>query len=347
MLKNTVKGIMVSGLVLGGMIAGATVTQPTQANASVRPTYSAKRNNSVKLVWRKSMKRHAFHTTKGALYSKHLGYKYANMSAYPKTTWYTIGHEKLHNKAKGTNPVYYQVVSKNGKHKGWVYRGYLKKGAYKSSTAKSDGYYKNLADQLTADARKKVASGNTGTKTKTNTKTNNSGSKTPTKTPSVPKMSEAQYNSEVASAFLSQLNIERTKRGLAPAVMTEGSETQQIAEGRIPQLLSQQTAGGSAVLNHYYGGHLAPMALAKQLGYKGVVPSESLAGKWANDGSDVTTGTLPSDLGKELVHMLIYEDSASGNGHRATLLAADYTHVGIAVGQASGKVVLVSEHSAK
>lgn len=245
---------------------------------------------------------------------------------------------------------FYYVTSSNKRQHGWVNKKAL---IFKANKAKSDDYYKNLANQMTKDARKKTTDANKGSKTntnsgtKTNTNTNNSGSKTPTKTPSVPKMSEAQYNSEVASAFLSQLNVERTKRGLAPAVMTAGSETQQIAEGRIPQLLSQQTAGGSAVLNHYYGGHLAPMALAKQLGYKGVVPSESLAGKWANDGSDVTTGTLPSDLGKELVHMLIYEDSASGNGHRATLLAADYTHVGIAVGQASGKVVLVSEHSAK
>ena len=350
MFKNTVKGILVSSLVLGGMFAGAMVANPTNAQAS---SYSTKRNNSVKLVWRKSMGRHAFKANKGALYSKHLGYKYANLSAYPNTTWYTIGHEKLHNKAKGTNPVYYQVVSANGKHTGWVYRGYLKKvnvvSSHKTnSTKSSDDYYKNLANQMTKDARKK-ASSTTGTKKSTKPSTNintNSGSKTSATKPSTPKMSEAQYNSEVASAFITQLNVERTQRGLAPVVADNGA-TQQIASGRLPQVLSQQTSGGSAVLEHYYNGNLGTLEVAKSLGLKGAYPEETLSGKWVADGSDVTALVSPTEVGKGLVHLLIYEDADYANGHRDTLLSKTETHIGIAVGQKYGKVLAVTEQDVK
>ena len=354
MFKNTVKGILVSSLVLGGMVAGAMVANPTNAQAS---SYSTKRNNSVKLVWRKSMGRHAFKANKGALYSKHLGYKYANLSAYPNTTWYTIGHEKLHNKAKGTNPIYYKVVSANGKHTGWVYRGYLKKVSTSkaSSSKKTDNYYKNLANQMTKDARKK-ASSTTGTKTSTKPNTNtNSGSKTPStkpstpKTPNVPKMSEAQYNSEVASAMLSALNAARTKAGLAPATNEPDSRTQMYANARVPQILSQQVRDGGVVLDHTYGanGDLGTMVIKNQLGLKGILPEETLAGDSYSDSSSVMTHETPEQVGTDAINNMVYHDEAMGNGHRDTLLGQNFTHVGIGVGQAYGKVLMVTEGDSK
>ncbi|MTV81313.1 GH25 family lysozyme [Secundilactobacillus folii] len=91
-------------------------------------TYSATRSNSVRLVWRYSMKRHAYWTLSGARYSKHLGVKYASMKNLPHTTWYTDGHEKLYRKASKSSIIYYHIRSGNGKHAGWIWRGYLHAG---------------------------------------------------------------------------------------------------------------------------------------------------------------------------------------------------------------------------
>ncbi|GAX08345.1 lysozyme M1 [Secundilactobacillus silagincola] len=90
--------------------------------------YSAARSNSVTLVWRGSMHRHAYWTLSGARYSKHLGIKYADMKNLPHTTWYTDGHEKLYRKASHSSAIYYHVRSGNGKHSGWIWRGYLHAG---------------------------------------------------------------------------------------------------------------------------------------------------------------------------------------------------------------------------
>lgn len=89
--------------------------------------YSASRSKSVKLVWRNSMGRHAYKTTDGARYSKHLGYRYGFNSDMPDVTWYTDAHEKLYKKATGKYYIYYHVKSADGQHGGWVWRGYLNK----------------------------------------------------------------------------------------------------------------------------------------------------------------------------------------------------------------------------
>lgn len=110
--------------------AGSTET-PTTTIVKVpttTSTYSKARSDSVKLIWRAKMGRHAYHTTSGARYSKHLGTRYASMSNLPNTTWYTNYHEKLYNKKKGTSAIYYHIVSGNGKHAGWIWRGYLHAG---------------------------------------------------------------------------------------------------------------------------------------------------------------------------------------------------------------------------
>jgi len=97
--------------------------------------YSAQRANSVKLVWRHRMGRHAFHTVKGARYSQHLGVRYSENSDLPDVTWITDAHEKLYRKAKGSAAIYYHVKSADGQHGGWIWRGYLIAGAVPVQTS--------------------------------------------------------------------------------------------------------------------------------------------------------------------------------------------------------------------
>ncbi|ANZ60387.1 GH25 family lysozyme [Secundilactobacillus paracollinoides] len=107
-------------------------SQPTTTLVKVpapsTSSYSASRSNSVKLVWRASMKKHAYHTTAGARYSKHLGIRYDYNKNLPNVTWYTNQHEKLYRKSKGDYIIYYHVNTADGKHGGWIWRGYLKAG---------------------------------------------------------------------------------------------------------------------------------------------------------------------------------------------------------------------------
>lgn len=94
--------------------------------ASANSQYSAARSNSVKLVWRRSMGRHALIAAQGARYSKHLGVRYSNNYATASVTWYTDAHEKLYNYRKRTSAIYYHVKSTDGALQGWIWRGYLK-----------------------------------------------------------------------------------------------------------------------------------------------------------------------------------------------------------------------------
>lgn len=198
--------------IIGGVLAicmtsGAMLVHSTSVNASSHQAYSSKRSNNVKLVWRKSMGWHAMHTTQGALYSKHLGYKYANMSAYPNTTWYTMAHEKFVRKSTGTKPIYYRVVSADGKHNGWIYRGYLKKGASQAVTPK-----KNQANP------------------------NSNVSSAIPKTPATKSSKNLENTLNIGLyrvAFMKKLNQERAKAGVAPA--TEDSALDSLAEVRAPQ----------------------------------------------------------------------------------------------------------------
>lgn len=117
------KKIVKSGLAL---IAGASVLGFGSVSASANSQYSAARSHSVKLVWRKSMRRHALTATQGARYSKHLGIRYSNNDVTESVTWYTDAHEKLYRKAKGNSAIYYHVKSADGTLQGWIWRGYLK-----------------------------------------------------------------------------------------------------------------------------------------------------------------------------------------------------------------------------
>ncbi|WP_225419766.1 hypothetical protein [Levilactobacillus cerevisiae] len=132
-MKLYLKGVVIATAVLGWGWSNSIVGEASN--------YSARRANSVRLVWRHSMGRHAYHTVKGARYSKHLGVKYSTNDDLPDVTWYTDAHEKLYNKAKRTSAIYYHVKSGDGQHGGWIWRGYLTAGGAEStnSTDKTNG----------------------------------------------------------------------------------------------------------------------------------------------------------------------------------------------------------------
>jgi len=116
-------------ILIKSLFVGLTIiTTGSMGTTALASNYSAKRANSVRLVWRHRMGRHAYHTIQGARYSKHLGVKYSNNDDLPDVTWYTDAHEKLYNKAKRTSAIYYHVKSGDGQHGGWIWRGYLKNG---------------------------------------------------------------------------------------------------------------------------------------------------------------------------------------------------------------------------
>lgn len=126
-------------------------------NSALASNYSARRANSVKLVWRHKMGRHAYHTSRGARYSQHLGVKYSNNNDLPNVTWYTDAHEKLYNKTKHTSAIYYHVKSGDGRHGGWIWRGYLKVGMVnKANQVGSNGSGSLPADSTEGIAKKMI-----------------------------------------------------------------------------------------------------------------------------------------------------------------------------------------------
>lgn len=59
------------------------------------------------------------------------------------------------------------------------------------------------------------------------------------------------------------------------------------------------------------------------------------------------THETPEQVGTDAINNMVYHDESHGNGHRDTLLGQNFTHVGIGVGQAYGKVLMVTESSYK
>lgn len=88
--------------------------------------YSTKRSQNVRLVWRKSMGRHAYKNKQlGGRYSKHLGMRYSVNTMTGHITWYTDAHEKLYDKTKKKATIYYHVRNADNSKSGWIWRGYL------------------------------------------------------------------------------------------------------------------------------------------------------------------------------------------------------------------------------
>lgn len=127
-MKNYLWRTLGAVVMIGASLA---VSQPASANSQ----YSAKRSNTVRLVWRRSMHAHTYTATRGARYSKHLGIRYSFNDVTTGVTWTTIGHEKLYNKSKGTSAIYYHVKSTDGTLGGWIWRGYLTSTSATTTTA--------------------------------------------------------------------------------------------------------------------------------------------------------------------------------------------------------------------
>lgn len=132
---NNMKKIVQLGMVLG---IGASVWGWSSVMASANSQYSARRSNSVKLLWRRGMGQHTYTATRGARYSKHLGIRYSNNDVTPNVIWYTDAHEKLYDKYKKNSAIYYHVRSADRTLQGWIWRGYLKPVQVTNNTAISN-----------------------------------------------------------------------------------------------------------------------------------------------------------------------------------------------------------------
>jgi len=306
------KKLMVHGLLVAGLLTGGLMATTTTANAS---SYSSKRNNSVKLVWRKSMHKHAMHGTKGYLYSKHLGRRYKSLKSYPKTTWYTSKHEKLVVKKDGHSKIYYYVTSGNKKHSGWIWRGYLKSGKNPKAVTtsnKSSDYYTNLANKL----NKKYANANDDKPDgKTTSKTSS------TKMPANSKQTESFDANEVQSDILTLLNQERVKRGVAPVTLATSVES--ASQTRSTQLLSDFNHVDATTNDTYIHGLLHAMKI--------YVPVSEVAGITNVDDTNMETA-------KEIIHEYFYDDADSNWEHRGLLSWDNAKKVGIGVTKSGNKV---------
>jgi len=117
-MKRFIQGTLALSLGLGLWLATTTTASASQ--------YSAKRSNSVRLIWRKPMKQHQFTANQGYRYSKHLAVRYDRNASISSTTWFTDAHEKFYQKNRHNYAIYYHVRNGNGKMQGWIWRGYLK-----------------------------------------------------------------------------------------------------------------------------------------------------------------------------------------------------------------------------
>lgn len=150
MVKQIWQRVAMAVAMVGLVSTGMTVT------ASAKAQYSAQRSNSIRLIWRRSMGRHAVHATgEGARYSKHLGYRYGDLSTLTKLTFYTDAHEKVQVKATGKYRIYYHVKSSDGLFAAWVWRGYLQDGV--AATLGQTGTVKPVTGKLNLNSAQSTA----------------------------------------------------------------------------------------------------------------------------------------------------------------------------------------------
>ncbi|MGP4115573.1 hypothetical protein [Levilactobacillus zymae] len=107
---------------IGLLVVGIGLTMPTAA----ADQYSARRANSVRVVWRQKMGTHRYHVTQDARYSRHLRVRYATHRRTQQTVWLTDAHQKIYDRYRHTAAIYYHVRSQDGQHSGWIWRGYLR-----------------------------------------------------------------------------------------------------------------------------------------------------------------------------------------------------------------------------
>ncbi|KRK46842.1 hypothetical protein FC96_GL000901 [Secundilactobacillus kimchicus JCM 15530] len=189
-------------------------------------------------------------------------------------------------KANGHRAFYYRIRTKSGKT-GWVWRGWLGK----------------VISTPTATTREGKMGSNSSTTQKT-----------------VKHFSNAEYR----QAFLTGLNAERTKRGIAP--LTEDSQLDQLADVRAPELIdnfSHYDASDNVLFEKHAQELGITTAVAENIAYMG----DSDGGKAGSD--EIVGGNSAAYYAKSNLHEFIYNDADSNWGHRDALLNPQYTIIGI------------------
>lgn len=138
-MKRFIQGTLALSLGLGLWLAATTTASANQ--------YSAKRGNSVRLIWRKPMGQQQFTANQGYRYSKHLTVRYDRNASVSATTWFTDAHEKLYQKNRHNYAIYYHVRNGSGSMQGWIWRGYLKPVAKSVAPKATPAYVKTEAAQ--------------------------------------------------------------------------------------------------------------------------------------------------------------------------------------------------------
>jgi len=292
---NRSKKLMFHGLLISGLLTGGLLATATTANAS---SYSSKRNNSVKLVWRHPMNKATYKakSTKGYLYSKHLGRKYKSLKSYPKTKWVVNGHEKLTVKKTNKSKIYYHVKSTNGKHQGWVWRGYLKKVVTKNSTK-------------------------TTSKKTTTTTTNKNEGQFIDDSSNTSSKKEAFNASAVNQELLVLINKERENYGRK--LLDSPVSLNTIAGIRSKQIVTNYNHTDAS-------GNIISWELAKQY-LKGVTSvSENI--------SITDQGNTNKKTAEIIMDNYFNNDQASNGAHRGEILSEINNHVGLGVYEKDGQV---------
>lgn len=110
--------LLLSSLVIGAVTGGVVSLSSTRAHAS---TYKVS-----KISYMAPTAYYAKSSKSGFLWDKKHTKHQHNLKNYPKTTWYATGKYSM--KSAKNSGIYLQVSNGNGKAKGYVWTGYLKKG---------------------------------------------------------------------------------------------------------------------------------------------------------------------------------------------------------------------------
>lgn len=182
----------------------------------------------------------------------------------------------------GKPSVYYKI--KSGSKTGWVWRGWLMTVKGATNPTSQSGQKKQPSTPVTSKQKKE----------------------------------KAISASDIQSEMLTQLNAERTKRGLTPLTIDNG--LQSVADTRAPQV--------AANFSHYDAdGNGLAEELAKQQGvnYHGECIAYTPLGSYYSNGSATAKAAA-----QQMLYMYIYDDAASNWGHRDLLL--DPSAVGVGMG---------------
>lgn len=261
------------------------------ANASAKKHATLVGSNYIQKTKKLSVKRN------GALYTSYkLNKVKGHLKSYKNKTFkanliYSI------KKTNGKTAKYYYV--KSGKIKGYAWVGLFKTA---KTTAKK-AVTKPAATTTKTPAKKTSSSDSDATSNKT----------------------FSLNVSEYRAAFLSYVNAQRAKRGIAP--LTEDNDMNTLAAYRANQLLTNYSHVDSQ-------GHMIALSVATKLGVHQPTSEDMTEQPIGDDGwSDLTQTTITTSAvdGKTDAYQYIYEDADDNWGHRDSLLNKNYTKIGIGV----------------